>query len=490
MYNFLQEYSDNNPEKFNEELIYLKENDDVLEHINSIFKALEVIDGVHFMGVTVEKDESAFPDYIVDETKYINVEESRYIKINFKFHLVDSNTGEECDVEKFIFFPKLINKTYFILNGNKYFPIYQIIDSATYNNGNSLTLKTLLMGVTIRTKPVEYFTIFDEGISGNIKIINLFKNKINYFYYYFADKGFFESIKYFIPKITDKDIYFTDTEPKNANKIKDTHYIFKLINRKCDEHLVINKSLFESHPNVALNIVDMCIGRHSQEILNKDYWLTFLGSTFSRNKNNYEKKADDILISFKRILDDSTKKSLRLKDKNKRDIFALVRWMIMRFEMLIQRDNMDLKYKRIRINEYLLYDLLIKMSRSTYRLLNKQEITLKDRTQLFSTLGPMFVIKKIATNELCRYFGGVNAIELFNPSLKFSMRGFQGLGEGSKNVNKNYRGLHPSYIGRIGLTASSAGDPGMSGTFTPFLENHGFYFTDDVLDEEEDEYDE
>ena len=40
----------------------------------------------------------------------------------------------------------------------------------------------------------------------------------------------------------------------------------------------------------------------------------------------------------------------------------------------------------------------------------------------------------------------------------------------SNNVNVRYRGLHPSYLGKIGLTSTSAGDPGVSGSLTPFLE--------------------
>ena len=38
MYNLLENYSQANPEQFNEDLIYLKDHDTVLTHINSIFK--------------------------------------------------------------------------------------------------------------------------------------------------------------------------------------------------------------------------------------------------------------------------------------------------------------------------------------------------------------------------------------------------------------------------------------------------------------------
>ena len=47
--------------------------------------------------------------------------------------------------------------------------------------------------------------------------------------------------------------------------------------------------------------------------MDKHFWILELGKIFSRNKNNYETKANDILISFKRILDNSTKNTLRLK---------------------------------------------------------------------------------------------------------------------------------------------------------------------------------
>ena len=41
----------------------------------------------------------------------------------------------------------------------------------------------------------------------------------------------------------------------------------------------------------------------------------------------------------------------------------------------------------------------------------------------------------------------------------------------SKTIQQ--RDLHPSYAGRLSLVASSASDPGMSGTLTPFIEEFG-----------------
>lgn len=482
MYKLLSKIQERNPEKFNEDFIYLKSQDDPLHHIKNIFKALEVINGVEFIEATLERDESKFPKFIKNEKEIVNIEESRFVMINFKFRLFDNKTNEEKFVEKYLFFPKLLNNTFFLLNGSKFFPIFQIIDSATYTNSHSITLKSLLMPIVVRTRKIEeIYDMEDNVYSGNIKIIDLFKHKLNFLLYFFAEKGFKESMKFLIGEDWENKVTVCNKEDVDIDATLKDNRIFE-IDDTSDTILVIDKKFMEEYDSLALNIIDILNEKSEAAINDKHFWIIELGKIFSRNKNNYESKALDILTSFKRILDNSTKETLRLKDENKEDIYAIIRWMTFNFDILVNRDNMDLTYKRIRIYEYLFYDLLIKMSNITYRLLNKPEITMKNREQLFSTLSPMFIIKKIGQNELLRYMGVVNDINLFQPSLKFSFRGFQGLGNGNRDVNKEYRGIHPSYIGKIGLTASSNGDPGMTGTFTPFIENKGFYFTDDMLD--------
>lgn len=70
----------------------------------------------------------------------------------------------------------------------------------------------------------------------------------------------------------------------------------------------------------------------------------------------------------------------------------------------------------------------------------------------------------------------------------------QSLSEGGKTVSMKYRGLHPSFVGRLSLTATSASDPGLTGVMVPFMKSDGYYFTpvdegfavcDDIEDEGE-----
>lgn len=492
MFSLMKGYSEANPEKFNEEFIYLKKHDDVLNHINNILKSLEIINGVEFLESELITDESKIPDNITKEnTLLYNIEESRLNLIRFKFKLtaMDKNgkmASEE--IERFMFFPKLIDNFYFVINGNRFSPIYQILDSDTYRKGstNDVTLKTLLMGITICEKNVLYKDIHNTEYDMNILYLNIFSYKINYLLYYLASFNWEETLKFFevekyikvlsqedYKEFTEKDKYVTFEFNSNGDKLLFKNCLFKIRSRFCLNFV----DLFKVHKITAesYNIIDT--------------WITLLGKYFSKNKNSYESKAKDILISFKRILDDGTRRSLKLKEENKKDVYTVVKWLVNNYDTLKYKDNMDLKNKRIRVYEYLLYPLTIKFSHITYRLLNKSELTLQDLKQLFSTVYPMTIMKSVAKDELLRYNNAVNTVDIFNSNLKFSHRGKQALGEGNKQVQIQYRGHHPSYIGRIGLTAASSSDPGMTGSFTPFLETKGFYFDDELLDDIEFVYD-
>ena len=52
---------DNPEQEFNEDLVFWRERDDAAGYLEDVFAALEVVPGITFNGVTVERDESKFP---------------------------------------------------------------------------------------------------------------------------------------------------------------------------------------------------------------------------------------------------------------------------------------------------------------------------------------------------------------------------------------------------------------------------------------------
>ena len=119
-------------------------------------------------------------------------------------------------------------------------------------------------------------------------------------------------------------------------------------------------------------------------------------------------------------------------------------------------DNMDLANKRIRIYEYQLYPLRSYISGHIFRILNSPSITLKTLKRMFSRIGSssMFLVRNMVNNELLRYYNASNEINLYGSCLRYTFKGPQSL---SSTVSISQRDLHPSYVGRLSLIASSAG---------------------------------
>ena len=65
-------------------------------------------------------------------------------------------------------------------------------------------------------------------------------------------------------------------------------------------------------------------------------------------------------ISLKRLIDEPTRKILRLDDEYKQDVYGIFKYSMMNFDYLSTTDGQDLTNKRIRLYEYVLYPRLEK----------------------------------------------------------------------------------------------------------------------------------
>jgi hypothetical protein len=488
LYKFLKSFED--PEEFNEEFIHAKRNDDVLGYVLDIARALEVVEGIEFLGGTMNADEASFPPRVEAGTQFISVEESRLDAVTLRFRVKGSGKSgqaKEEEIERTLLFPKLLDDFYFYLNGSKYFPIWQVIDASTYHTSRSLTLKTLLMPLILRKEEAEFDTSAAQGVRGRVFHMDLFRHRVNillYFFSQFGPQGALEYLGYGESMVVEGPLIgWAEGE------------VERVVARPDGLGVAADPGLLASDP-FARDIAACCLDLlssvpRSEHAGDRKYWRRRLGATFTRNANAVEEKADKITLSFLRILDDRTKKILRVPPEDKQDTFSVVRWMLRGYDELSRMDNMDLRNKRMRVYEYLIHPLLLKFSSGTYRLLNSRRVTFESLKSIFN-IKPGFVIKRLITNELLRYDNAVNGLDLFASALKWSGRGPQSIADGGKSVNIRYRGLHPSYIGRISLTSANNSDPGLSGSFVPFLSVDGLFFSKPeegivVLEEEEEE---
>jgi hypothetical protein len=319
--------------------------------------------------------------------------------------------------------------------------------------------------------------------------LDLFRSRINVFRYFFANRGWGETLNYFgmdetlivLPK---EDALTLDPVEWRAHEIKGSAGLAIAASREWiaqDPHY---------HGAMMATLVDAFDGVQRKFIESDEIpqWKRRLGKYFTQNSNGYEEKADKILISLERILDRRTRKNLaHVRAEDKQDVYGILRWMMREYRTLVQVDGMDVRNKRIRVAEYLIHPLLLKFSESTYRLLNSKNLTFRGLVGVFkpfihdiddpkSRPQANFLIKKLTTNELLRYSNMVNSFDLIT-ALRWTTRGPQSMSDrGRSDVSLRYRGHHPSYVGRIGLSAASAGDPGTSGTLVPFVATQDQFF--------------
>jgi len=464
-------------EKFNEDIIVnFRKNDSMVDYLVDVCKALEAVEYIKYDGYEIIENEYEFP---IKASPTLPIDDSRLYLAIFKFTLTKDGKVEKVKLP--LYLPKLINGYYYILAGSKYYAIYQNVDSATYNTGSCVILKSMLMPIIVKAEKKSFISVGGEKVSGRIFSLNMFKRIINIMYYYFAIGGLTKTLKYFN---LDKLISYKGIDDISEDKAKNSKkFLYFAIGKT--GYLKVNRDILNDKEakNYLITILD--IFKKRTDINNLEdvkCWKIKLGALFTTNNNNQLHKSKTILISLRRILDDRTKKNLHINEKDKKNIFSTIRWITNNFDTLMNMNNFSLENKRLRLSEYMLTPFTRYMSNKTYRLLNSRTLKMSKIKGIFR-VNPMTIISDLQVSDLLRYCNAVNDNDIFNCGVKFSNRGPQALGEGSKKtVSIYYRGIHSSHFGRLSLNSCSSNDPGLSGCLTPFVETHGLYYAkEDVI---------
>ena len=406
-------YQSENPEKFNDDLINYKSKENILDFLDSACKGLEVIPNIKYLGSEIEPIRNIYKNTKAE--KEIEIETSILQKIVMKFHITKGE--DEKVVETEMYFPVLIDNQFFIINSNRYTPIYQLVDSGTYRTKKFLTLKTLIMPIMIEDKPIEIEDVNGEKFKTKLLNLNLFKGKVNIFNYYFARFGVKETMKYF-----ELDKYMDIVNLAEGEEFND-----EVINFQVSNSVGFNvlPEFIQDKNNIILlaTFLDNFNSRIKMDKVDEqDYWVKKLGSFFTKNNSAQGEKGANIMVSFERLLDTITQQILRIPEEDKTDVYAIVRWMCKNFINLSKLDNMDLANKRLRLYEYLIYPILLKFSKGTYRLLNKKNPSLKEIESIFN-IPKGYLISSLVKNETIRYVNAVNSYDLFTVALKATQGG-------------------------------------------------------------------
>lgn len=404
---------------------------------------------------------------------YIN--ESRLGELIMKFHVDMEFEGEHTPLlyKVKLLIPIADEKGYHLIKGNRYILQYQLTESSTYTTSNSVIQKSL-MPIKIRKNKVTTKTFTGEDLTLNMYEVLVFKKFENYLIFYLATMGWSNTLEYFsvgkyIHALPEMD---NDTNGNIYIKVSSGLYL-----------RVSERALLNDYVQAMLgNIVALCNNRLTyQDLEDKDMWINKIGALKQNSvKDSHYEMGKRSIILFNRMLDESTIENLTLQDYNRRDVYAIIRWVVQNFQELWEKDNLNIINKRLRCNECVASSLNDIISERIKKFVNTTANT-KDKQKTkydhFFAYRGNEVVTKLHQSGLMRFDDMVNDADLFQ-RLKVTSKGPSGSGNtnDSKTVSGSRRGLDPSHEGRLDINFCSSSDPGLTNYLSLGCKTNGMYF--------------
>ena len=512
MKSLLKSYSSEFEPSLNYSLMNKTADDSLVNYVVDSWKSLEVVKNIKFIGYeyTEKQSEIDINKYIFKREKkkkknekfdYKFLEDNRFGKLTVFLEVtlmekekVEDEEGKLKETGKLVkhvykhkkemLIPLQDENGYYYIHGKKYYLIYQMVEKSTYTSKASVTLKSL-MPIAVKRDVIKATALMDNNITDeevindtadvldidgneyNLPVYNVtvFRKEIPIILFYLKD-GFdnamdFLGVSNSIELVTKPDL-------------NDKYNIYFQISTKC--YLKVNKKLFLKYPylqSIVGGILHVSTNRLTiQSFDDPRIWIKKISGI-----NNYDKGVD-ILNFFGRLLDETTKKTVKIHQYHKQDIYTLIRWMMQEFTSLRLKDNLALENKRLRCNEVISSLLTLEFSKRLNKIIQLGDKATHDNYKDFFKFPGDILLQKMHTSGILRFDESVNDMSFFS-HFKYTSKGPHSLGgKNSNNIGIKYRDVHPSFLGRLDVLVCGNSDPGTSGLISPFGDISGFYFDD------------
>lgn len=427
--------------------------------------------------------------------KYSYMMDSWYHEIEFHYR-VHTNLNEKRFTKRILVPTEVDGRM--MLNGKRTKAIWQLVDASTYSRRGQITMKSSMPIMIYCNKHkiipdvegtefvLPIYSYAQDSTRKKRAGVAAAKKKqvkfINPLFLYLTKMGCKKTIKFFgMDGIV---------EIKNNYKEKDKedHYIFE-----CNEvYIHVRKDIFDKEEMCQAFV---CMFYHLQNrdfpvtkenLEDKEYWMCrigYIGSVKNKNILSFLEKGKTSIHMIERLYNRFSKDSLRLPEIYKSNIYYIIYWMIMNFDDMKQRVNIDMANKRIRKNEAIVDSTLGRkineninklIERKTKSKMNNMDTLL----ELFNFNSDIIISGMKNMNDIVKSDNASNDMA-FMDEFSYTAKGYQSLGEGnSKNISDKYRYLHPSMVGVLDLFTTSNSDCGMSGSIVPFVKLYDeFFFT-------------
>lgn len=485
MLKYLNKLPNDYREMLNHGLINKEYDKPLEEYIVDSLKGFEILPNFKIISYTWVPDEEKYD--VNDHVMHRNTNKKKAIKniaetrcgvlyVDIEVTGLDKNgTIKVHYIKKPIIIPICDDDGYFLIKGKKCYLIYQMVDKMLYPSFGAVTIKSL-MPICVKTNK-EDFTDMD----GNVYTIptysiQIFKTAINVLLIYshltIGKTLNFMEVDRFI-RIEHKG----DDLPKSDNIIRFD------CGKKSDIIVAVKKNIFDSEIYVK-SIVGCLIklfedtGIQYNNINNWEEWMIIVGGKNTVRRGMYQH------IFFNRLLDEVTRKEIKIDDYDKQDIYHLLRWILQNYYSLWSKDNLSMINKRLRCNEYIGSFVTAEVSKRINRIVSLgDKATIKDMLNAFRFPEDIFLTRLYSSGVL-RYAENDSDID-FSMKLKYSAKGPNAIGAHSdRRIPIRQRILHPSMLGALDVSSSSSSDPGRSGDLSPYNNMKSLYFDDSLYENE------
>lgn len=432
-----------------------------------------------------KKSYSSSSKKTINMTEFIDLKDSDIYIIKISYYIAANEIKNGYVEERFdtyIAVPRIVDKFYFRIKGNLYYPMYQVVDASTYNDTtcknkkkHSITFKTAFTPIRVYRYQKNLVDYNGHNIPCTYFNTSVFRKTVLSLKYILAKFGFYGAMD------------FLHIEGLNVVQSVDMveesqHYIFPAK----DLFIIINKYIFannqvaQSLVYTLKNIIDSTKNISYGEVLDDATYIRALGADFVSNTEAellYD-KGSSVLESFVSSYDQITKEDLRLDEENKGDTYRVLRWMMYEFSALRRKSNIDITTKKIVYGNYVAFIYASKLALGVYRISdNGNKVNLKLIKKNID-IHPMYLLNEITKSEAVNYNNLVNDMDAI-VALKHTCKGTAGIGTKSNSIPDEYRMVHPSHLGRFDIDSSSNSDPGVSGgTICPYVQLYDKHFSE------------
>lgn len=453
------------------------------EYIFDAFKGFEILPNIKILGYEWVPDEEKYDinDHVIrrnsNKNKAIkNIAETRcgVLYIDIEVSGLDKNGITKVHyIKKPIVIPIQDKNGYYLIKGKKCYLIYQMVDKMMYPSFGAVTVKSL-MPICVKTSKEEFTDTEGNPYTIPVYSIQIFKTAINVLLIYshltITKTLNFLEVDRFI-RIEDKN----KTYPKSDKVIR-----FEC-GKKSDIVVTVIKDIFDK--DIYVQSMVGCLIKLFEEtkvqfadIDNWEEWMIIVGGKNTIRRGIYQH------IFFNRLLDNVTRKELKINEYDKQDIYYLLRWIVQNYHVLWAKDNLSLDNKRLRCNEYIGSFVTAEVSKRINRIVSLgDKATIKEYLGLFRFPEDIFITKLYSSGVL-RY-AETNSDMDFGSKWKFTKKGPNSLGNNdSRRIPIRQRQLHPSMLGYVDVADTSSSDPGQSGSLSPYCDVTSMYFDDSLYE--------